>query len=217
MRTVIFAGGTVKSGKAIYEAIADAELIIAADNGAATALRFGCTPSIVVGDFDSLDASTLEQLDERGSEIQRVPIEKDETDTELAIQVALDHGANSIKLLGALGGNRFDHSIANMLLLFAVDSVPLWIVDGPSVCWLLRGPGSVPIVGHKGDLLSLLPIAGDASGVRTSNLYYSLRDETLRFGKTRGASNMLTQDTAEVFLKKGILLLVHTNAQELGG
>jgi|SRR5579872_2315252 len=217
MRTVIFAGGTVKSGKAIYEAIADAELIIAADSGAATALRFGCTPSILVGDFDSLDAYTLQQLDERGIEIQRVPVEKDETDTELAIQVALDRGATSITLLGALGGARFDHSVANMLLLLAVDSVPLWIVDGPSVCWLLRGPGSVPINGHKGDLLSLLPITSDATGVRTSNLYYSLRDETLPLGKTRGTSNLLTQDTAEVSLKKGILLLIHTNAQELGG
>ena len=217
MHTVIFAGGTVKSGKAIYEAIADAELIIAADSGAATALRFGCTPSILVGDFDSLDAYTLQQLDERGIEIQRVPVEKDETDTELAIQVALERGATSITLLGALGGTRFDHSVANMLLLLAVEKVPLWIVDGPAVCWLLRGPGSVPIVGHKGDLLSLLPITGDATGVRTSNLYYSLRDETLPLGKTRGTSNLLTQDTAEVSLKKGILLLIHTNAQELGG
>ena len=217
MRTVIFAGGTVKSGKAIYEAIADADLIIAADSGAATALRFGCTPSILVGDFDSLDTLTLQQLDERGIEIQRVPVEKDETDTELAIHVALERGATSITLLGALGGTRFDHSVANMLLLLAVEKVPLWIVDGPSVCWLLRGPGSVPIVGHKGDLLSLLPIVSDATGVNTSNLYYSLRDETLYLGKTRGTSNILTQVTAEVSLKKGILLLIHTNAQELGG
>ncbi len=217
MRTVIFAGGTVKSGKAIYEAIANANLIIAADSGAATALRFGCTPSILVGDFDSLDTKTLQVLDERGIEMQRVPIEKDETDTELAIRVAQERGATSITLLGALGGTRFDHSVANMLLLLAVEKAPIWIVDGPSVCWLLRGPGSVPIIGHKGDLLSLLPIVGDVTGVNTSNLYYSLRDETLRLGKTRGVSNILTQDTAEVALKKGILLLIHTNAQELGG
>jgi thiamine pyrophosphokinase len=216
MHTVIFAGGTVKSGRAVYEAIAAAALIIAADSGAATALRFGCTPSILVGDFDSLDAYTLHQLEERGIEIQRVPVEKDETDTALAIQVALERGATSITLLGALGGTRFDHAAANMLLLLAVEAVPFAIVDGPSICWLLRGPGSATVKGHKGDLLSLLPITGDATGVHTSNLYYALQDDTLRLGKTRGTSNVLTQEKAEVSLEKGILLLIHTNAQELG-
>lgn len=215
MHTVIFAGGTIKSGRAIYEAIASAELVIAADSGAASALRFGCVPAILVGDLDSLDDDTIQQLNERGTDIRQVPVEKDETDTELALQIAVEQGATSITLLGALGGNRLDHSVANILLLIAFDSVPLWIVDGPTVCWLLRGPGSVAIKGQNNDLLSMFPVEGNATGVRTSGLYYTLRGETLKPGKTRGVSNTLTGPDGEVSLDKGTLLLVHTDAQEL--
>ena len=58
MHVVIFAGGTLQPGKAYFEAIASADMVIAADSGAATALQYGYTPGIVVGDFDSLDGMT---------------------------------------------------------------------------------------------------------------------------------------------------------------
>src|SRR6266487_6438707 len=90
MHVVIFAGGTLRPGKAFYAAIDSADMFIAADSGAATALQYDCTPRIVVGDFDSLDELLLEDLGKRGSEIRRAAVEKDETDTELAVQVAID-------------------------------------------------------------------------------------------------------------------------------
>ncbi len=215
MHIIIFAGGTLKPGKAFYQAIASADLVIAADSGAATALQYGCIPAIVVGDFDSLDTSLLQQLSEKGSHVQQVAVEKNETDTELAVQVAIEQGATSITLLGALGGVRFDHTMANILLLAGIESVPVRIIDGPSTCWLLRGPGSSVINGQKGDLLSLLPLTSDASGVRTKGLHYPLRGETLHFGKPRGVSNVLTQEHAEVSLESGMLLVIHTDIREL--
>jgi thiamine pyrophosphokinase len=215
MHVVLFAGGTLKPGKAFYQVIASADLIIAADSGAATALQYGYVPAIVVGDFDSLDTDLLRQLCEKGSQVHQVAVEKNETDTELAVQAAIEQGATSITLLGALGGERFDHTMANILLLADIESVPAKIVDGPSTCWLLRGPGSSFINGQKGDLLSLLPLTGDATGVRTKGLYYPLHGETLRFGKPRGMSNVLTQEHAEVSLVGGMLLVVHTDTSEL--
>src|SRR5437667_12738997 len=107
MHAVIFAGGTVRSGRAFCDAIGSADMFIAADSGAATALQYGCTPRIVVGDFDSLDGPVLEELDKRGSQERRVAVEKDETDTELAVQVAIEEGATRITLTGALGGASF--------------------------------------------------------------------------------------------------------------
>ncbi len=111
------------------------------------------------------------------------------------MQLAIERGATSITLLGALGGDRFDHTIANVLLLAGFDKVPIQIIDGPSTCWLLRGPGHSTIEGQVGDLLSLLPLTGDATGIRTRGLYYPLNGETLRFGKPRGVSNVLTGET----------------------
>jgi thiamine pyrophosphokinase len=215
MHVVIFAGGTVRPGKALYNAIASADMIIAADSGAATALQYGCIPSIVVGDFDSLDASLLEDLIKRGSEIRRAAVEKDETDTELAVQVAIDEGAKRITLVGALGGARFDHTMANILLLAGFEGVPMTLVDGPSICLIVRGPGSSPIDGQVGDLVSLLPLTGDARGIRTRGLYYALKRETLSFGKPRGVSNVLTEEHAEVFVEGGMLLVIYTSVEEL--
>ncbi|HZU69984.1 MAG TPA: thiamine diphosphokinase [Ktedonobacteraceae bacterium] len=215
MHAVIFAGGTLRAGKAIEAAIASADLVLAADSGAATALHYGIHPAIVVGDFDSLGALPLQELQERGSQIIQAPVEKDETDTELAIDTAIEHGATSITLLGALGGARFDHTVANMMLLAAYENVPIRIVDGPMVCWLLRGPGSSAIEGNSGDLLSLIPLTGEAHGVRTNGLYYPLHGETLHFGRPRGVSNVLTAEKAEVSLEQGMLLIIHTNVQEL--
>lgn len=217
MHIVIFAGGKLEPGRAFHEAIASADLVIAADSGAATALRYGCVPAIVVGDFDSLDELLLQELIERGSQVRRVAVEKDETDTELAVQAAIEQGATSITLLGAIGGARFDHTMANILLLAGFESVPIRIVDGPSTCWLVRGPGSSAIDGQVGDLVSLLPLTSDASGVRTKGLYYPLGGETLYFGKPRGASNVLIEEHAEVSVAEGMLLVIHTDMQELEG
>ncbi len=216
MHIVIFAGGTLRPGKAVDAAIAQADCIIAADGGAATALSYGCVPATVVGDFDSLDAGLQQQLRAQGSRFVQAAVEKDETDSELAVQVAIEQGARAITLLGALGGARFDHTMANILLLADIEAVPVRVVDGPSTCWLLRGPGSTAISGRSGDLLSLLPLTGEATGVRTSGLYYPLYGETLRFGKPRGVSNVLTQEHAEVSLEVGMLLVIHTDVEELG-
>lgn len=215
MHIVIFAGGTVQPGKAVNEAIASANLIIAADKGAATALSYHSIPSIIVGDFDSLPAPVLQQVRQQQSQVIQAPVEKDETDTELALQTAIQQGATRITLLGALGGSRLDHTFANILLLAGFETIPIRIVDGPSTCWLLRGPGHSTIQGQVNDLLSLFPLTADAYGVTTSGLYYPLHTETLSFGKPRGVSNFLVQEQAEVSLELGLLLLIHTNVQEL--
>src|SRR5437763_17192461 len=102
MHIIIFAGGILQPGKAVDAAMATADLIIAADGGTATALRYGCTPSFIIGDLDSLDIDQLQQVvieaDNNRSQIIQSPIEKDETDSELAVQFAIGRGATSITL-----------------------------------------------------------------------------------------------------------------------
>ncbi|HEY4388400.1 MAG TPA: thiamine diphosphokinase [Ktedonobacteraceae bacterium] len=209
MHSIIFAGGTVRPGKAVTEALETAELIIAADSGASTARQYGYQPALIVGDMDSLQEPLQSFLDE-GSRFIGANVEKDETDTELAIQNALEMGASRITLLGALGGERIEHEIANIFLLADFLSVPICIVDGPSRCWLVQGPGRSTIVGQKGDYLSLFPVTTDARGIYTQGLYYPLQGGTLRFGKARGVSNVLTEPQAEISLEQGMLLVVHT-------
>ncbi len=214
MHAVIFVGGTLQAGKAVEKAIASADLILAADSGASIALQYGCTPAIIVGDFDSLTLSE-DDLVTMGSQLIRAEVEKNETDTELAVQVALEHGATRITILGGINGERFDHTMANILLLAGFETIPIRIIDGPAICWLVRGPGSTTIEGQPGDLLSLLPLIGEAVGVRTTDLYYPLYGETLYFGKPRGVSNVLTSERARVSLERGLLLVIHTDKREI--
>jgi len=210
MHVLIFAGGTLQPGSAVYRALATGQLIIAADSGASTALAWGKTPAYVVGDFDSLAPNIRAELEQAGCEMLPVNQEKDETDTELALQLAIDKGATRISLLGALGGDRFEHSIANILLLADFPTVLLELVDGKSCGWVLHGPGNTHIHGKKGDLLSLFPLTTDARDISTVNLYYPLNHSTLKFGKPRGISNVLLEDEATVEIGSGIVLLVHT-------
>jgi thiamine pyrophosphokinase len=210
MHAVIFAGGTIQPGLAVERALAESELIIAADSGASAALALGYVSAFVVGDFDSLTEEGRAELERQGSQFVGALVEKDETDTELAIMTALAQGASRITLLGALGGERFDHSIANILLLAGFETTPIELVDGQARAWLLRGPGETHIEGKAGDLLSLFPLTQSAREVETEYLYYPLHRETLHFGKPRGISNVLLAEQARVALSEGLLLLVHT-------
>nr|BBH93746.1 thiamine pyrophosphokinase [Thermogemmatispora argillosa] len=215
MHAVIFAGGTLRPSILVEEALHQADLILAADGGAESALRLGRQPTIVLGDLDSLAPALVTQLEAAGCRFVQAPVEKNETDSELALQYAIEQGATTVTILGALGGARCDHALANVLLLAAYDRAHVRLIDGPSTCWLLRGPGSTLIRGHSGDLVSLLPLAGDAHGISTVGLYYPLHGETLVFGRPRGVSNQLTQPEASVTLVSGQLLIIHTRSDLL--
>ena len=133
----------------------------------------------------------------------------DETDTELALRAALERGAEEIYLLGALGG-RLDHSLANLLLLALpeLEGVRVTILAGRQRALAVRGQAEIR--GRPGDLVSLVPIGGDAEGIWTTGLEYPLQGGTLRLGAARGISNVLTAPLATVRVERGILLAVVT-------
>jgi thiamine pyrophosphokinase len=192
------------------------DLVIAADGGArhaAIARGLGRGLDLWVGDGDSFPATGLAELAASGIAMQRHPADKDETDAELALLAAIDAGARRVTILGALGGERFDHALANVWLLdhprLADHDVRL--LDGAARIRLI-GPGRTDLAGRVGDLVSLLPFAGDATGITTRGLRYALRDEPLRSGPSRGLSNVRDAADAQVTLGSGRLLVVETPA-----
>jgi thiamine pyrophosphokinase len=120
-------------------------------------------------------------------------------------------------LLGAMGGDRLDHELANLLLLASRHSDAnreLRIVRG-STCLRALHPGQrLRIEARPGSLVSLLPVGGDAAGVATSGLRYPLRDETLPMGSTRGLSNVVVAEPASIQLRAGTLLVIETGTEE---
>ena len=197
------------------------DLIVAADGGAAYAASLGLGPiDLWVGDGDSLSPAALEALRLAGVPVELAAADKDESDTELAVMAAIDRGATRLTILGAFGGPRLDHALANVLLLGhrrLVDRTAV-LLSSTVRLRLIRAPGpdgglaSLTLSGRPGDLVSLLPFAGPAGGVTTSGLQYPLRDETLEVGPARGLSNIRLETTAMVSLKVGSLLVVETPA-----
>ncbi len=206
---VIIAHGDLEVTPQVREAIARADLIVAADGGAASAVAHGWWPHLLVGDLDSAPPELQAEVLEHGGRILRYPARKDETDTELAMRAALEWGAEEIVLIGATG-DRLDHTLANVLLLALPEAaeVRLTILAGKQRLFLIRD--ATEICGRPGDLVSLLPIGGDASGIWTTGLEYPLRGETLPLGTPRGVSNVLCEARATVRVEKGLLLAIVT-------
>lgn len=192
-----------------------APYVIAADGGAARALAAGLRPDLVLGDGDSLTDSVRQHLRDLGVEVRLVAADKDESDTELCLLAARERGAGRVSIVGALGGPRPEHSIANLLLLAdpRFDEMDLEIVV-PDARLVRIGradqAGELHIEGQAGDYVSLLPLAGRVVGVSTHGLRFPLRGETLEVGPARGLSNELQGSSARVTTERGCLLVVHT-------
>ncbi|OGO33011.1 MAG: thiamine diphosphokinase [Chloroflexi bacterium RBG_16_54_18] len=203
MRAVIIANGWLN--QAIV--LSPEDLLIAADGGARHCLEKGLHPAYVVGDMDSLDSDQVACLESQGAQFVRYPSRKDQTDLELAVDLAQYLGYSEILILGALGA-RWDQTIANILLPAARPNLRITLVDGDQEIHLLRTGEQIRLPGKPGDIVSLIPLAGTAAGIRTRNLEYSLEGEDLLIGSTRGVSNVMTAAPVIVELVEGLLLCI---------
>jgi thiamine pyrophosphokinase len=212
LKAVVFANGILSDPQKSLSYIRPDDILIAADGGAAHCQALGLTPDVVIGDFDSLEPGQLESLKASGAEIIRHPARKDFTDLELALEHAKNIGATQILVMAALG-NRWDQTLANLLLPAAksFSSVDIRLIDGPQEILLVKTGQKVVIHGRAGDIFSLIPLYGDARGITTQGLEYPLENGTLLFGSTRGISNVLVGDKAEIILQEGLLIgvLIH--------
>jgi thiamine pyrophosphokinase len=211
MRITVVASGDLADGDERWLAGAT---VIAADAGATSLDRLGRTPDRLVGDLDSISDELLARLAAAGVAIDRHPADKDASDTELALEAAITAGATEIVLLGAIGGPRLDHELANVLLLAdpALGDRDVRIVHGPTTVRVLRDGDRLTLEGAAGDLVTLLPV-GDATGVDIDGVRWPLAEATLRMGRSRGLSNEVVAPPASVSLGRGTLLVVEHRTQ----
>lgn len=188
-----------------------ADLVVAADSGAEVARRLGLRVDVLVGDLDSVRADTLAALRESGAEVVRHHRDKDATDLELALTLATAGDPDRLVLVGGHGG-RLDHALATPGALATVARpgrrVEAWL--GRASVQATRDV--VQVGGRPGELVSLLPWAGDARGVTTEGLRWALDDFTLESGSTRGVSNEVATPPARVAVAEGTLLVVRPHA-----
>ena len=207
MHVWIITGGAVHPDH-IPERPAKDDLVIAADSGLENARALGIEVSTVVGDYDSLGHAP--DVD-AGVEVVTVPTEKDVTDTQLAVEYALQKGARDITILGGLGG-RLDHTLANISILedLLTKGVRATIADGQNRVRLLRNDSTIlPRSSYK--YLSLLSLDPIAKGVEIEGVKYPLKKARLhRTLGGFGVSNEITGNCCLVAVRKGTLLIVES-------
>lgn len=210
MALFIFANGVLDEVDWIRPYLPQATAVWAADGGSKHLYRLNHLPDRVIGDMDSLPPQIRVWLSDNQVPCDQHPPEKDETDLELALMLAAEQPDAEIWLFGLLGG-RLDQMLANIFLLThpALAGKTVQLITATERAWLVRQ--QTEIGGQVGDLVSLIPLAGDARGVTTIGLQWRLQNETLHVGQARGVSNRLNTEKATVAVESGILLCIHTD------
>lgn len=207
MKVVIFANGELTAPAEAIKHAKQADLIIAVDGGGNHCHLLEIEPHILLGDLDSIDQEILNSYRKSSVIIQQYPTEKDKTDLELALDLAVKKQSTQVTIFAALGG-RWDMSLANLLILAADDYAELDIIliEQGTKIGVCRG-GEIKILAFpQGTTLSLIPLGGDATGVTLSGFKYPLTNQTLTFGSSRGVSNIFIDQSGEVTVGSGVLL-----------
>lgn len=183
-----------------------ADYIIAADGGQNRAREFGLQPDCVIGDFDS---TTLNE--DFDCLYITYPAEKDLTDTEAALTHALEKGCRNVILLGGMGG-RLDHTMGNIGLLdkYYNSFDHMEFIDGKNRMELLKDSGRTLKRDARYKYFGLVSLNAEASGIDIRGAKYELTGASLERASTLGVSNEFSEDTVDIYVREGTLLIVRS-------
>ena len=205
---VIVGGGPVVVPPHLYVA---QSLVIAADSGVDAALAAGLTPSLVVGDLDSISEQGLAWARANDVAIEQHPPAKDDTDTALALAIAAAEPGRHLVLLAPAGTVRLDHLLGTLAALgdarlAGCASVTAWV--GDTVVHVLHPGSAVSLHLAKGTTFSLHALHGPCQGVALSGAQWPLDDAELASASTRGISNVTTSSPVHASVRTGVLTLI---------
>lgn len=208
MKAFIYTGGNIYPENITEHPKAD-DLRIAADGGYKNAALLGERVDIALGDFDSL-GTDADAIPDKVEKI-KVPAEKDETDTQLAVNTALSRGADDILIIGGLDG-RLDHALSNLLLLQTLDEkfIHAVITDGNNRVRFLRN-NSTLLPRSDFRYFSLLPADAKIKGVSIDGAKYPLKKATLtRSNPSLSVSNEIVGNCALIDVRRGGVWIVES-------
>ena len=204
MRAFVFGGGEV-CPEYIEEKVQEGDLVVCADSGYKNALAMGAKVDVLVGDFDSLGDVPCGEF-----EIVRVPAEKDSTDTQLAVAVALERGADEIIIVGSTSG-RVDHALSLMALLEHLyeRKVHALIVNGQNRIRFVRDSGAI-IVRSAYRYFSVVTLDKIAKKVSIEGGKYPLVKKDIERGFQFAVSNEIVKNAALITVKKGSVYVIES-------
>ena len=216
---VIVVSGGAPPPPTLAQRIAPADAVLCADRGYRHAITLGLKPTVAVGDFDSLTSNEVDEANHAGVIVELHPTDKDATDLELALDRAASSGdASTDRVLTVIAtpdlSDRVDHLLAQLGLLgspkYAHIRINAWL--GEAFVSIVHPRTPAQVTGTPGELVSIIPVGGRATGVRTTGLAYPLTGETLSPFSTRGVSNVLEAVPAWVHVSTGVVAVIRPHA-----
>lgn len=202
-RCVIFGGGELKDIRFTQSLLREDDYIVCADRGYAYCAAMGRKPDLILGDFDSYNGKLPP-----GCEVLRYPIEKDDTDTMLAVKTGLERGETEFHIYGGMGGHRTDHTIANFqaLLYLARRGAQGWLYGQGERYTAVCG-GTVTFPARDRGILSVFCLGADARDVSIQGGQYPLHHSVLTAEFPLGVSNHFVGRPITVSVRDGSLLI----------
>ncbi len=179
------------------------DLLIAADAGYMYLQKSGIEPHILLGDFDSMDVP-------ENKDVIVHPVMKDDTDTMLAIKLGFEKGYTKFVIYGALGGERTDHTVANLQSLAYIAEKGgngTLVGNGENFTVIREGSITIEAVGKK--IFSVFAYGGNAEGVTIRGSVFDVENAELTPFFPLGVSNKIKEDKAVIGVEKGYLLIVY--------
>lgn len=197
-RCFIFAAGTFYG---LREHPAPGDFVIAADAGYQNCHQAGIVPDLLLGDFDSMDQPA--DFDH----VERAPVEKDDTDTMLAVKTGLSRGCTEFYIYGGTGGKRLDHTLANLqtLLFLRRRGARGWLYDNDFVWTVIENEALTVEKTVEWGLFSAFCLGDRAEGVDEVGFQYPLSDAVLTPEFPLGVSNHIMDSTASITVRRGAL------------
>lgn len=207
MKCLIISGGDIKTYGFYKHIISDSDIIICADKGAELMYRFGKLPDYIIGDLDSISEEALNFFIDNNVSIEKYPVKKNESDTELAIDKAIELKPEKITIIGATG-SRLDHTIASVFLLIKPlnAGIPSTIVDEHNEIYLVSE--KLKLNGTQDEFISVIPVTNEIKGVDISGFEYPVEDGIISFGSSLGISNRFKGHSGTISLSEGLLLVI---------
>lgn len=214
MNTLIISGGNIEVDLALDVLRRPFEYIIGVDGGLKFCYEQGVVPTHIVGDFDTLEPEILDWYRTHTDiEIRAFNPVKDATDTQIAVELALEIGSSDITILGGTG-TRLDHVLGNIQTLYLAHEkgVPCRIVDHHNRIQLIEGRHVISKIEQYGKYVSLVPLTTDVEGVTLRGMKYPLLNHHFSVLGTGslGVSNEIVGEQAEILMEKGIFILVES-------
>ncbi len=204
MRAFVFGGGEIFS-EYIEERPGEDDIVICADSGYKNAKKMGVRVDILVGDFDSIG-----DIPDEVGEVLQVPAEKNQTDTQLAVDIALERGANEIIIVASTSG-RCDHTLSSLAILEYLWNKrnPAYIVNGQNRVRFIRDSGVI-IIRSQYKYFSVITLDKIAKKVSIEGAKYPLKSANIERGVQFAVSNEIIKNAALITVKKGSVLVIES-------